>query len=221
MVKPFSAIAVVCATVSIPRASPDTTVYPSATQSFASFAARRLPSSVGFRVPTMAMQGVLTRSHRPRKYSSSTGCAASRSRFGYSPAPCTRTPKCRIPASRMAPSASRAYFALSASDTKSEGTEPGCSRKVSASDLNHIPSRDHNASYAPSSRFGEMARSAKLDAAGFWKRSVIWAAFAASYLYKYTAPVAWNPCRDCSLECPTTHRTTRRRDETFVQAMWG
>src|ERR1700726_3854111 len=85
-----------------------------------------------------------------------------------------RIPKCLSPASRIAPSARREYFSTSAFETKSDGIAPSCSRKPAAIDLNHAPSCAQSASYAPSSRIGETARSAKsAEAAACEKRSSV------------------------------------------------
>ena len=165
MVCPPSASAVPWATVSMPRASPETTVRPSATHSRARRAARRRPCAEGARVPTMATDGVSASAQRPRKYSSATGWAASCSRGGYSPVPCTRTPKCRMPATRMAASASCAQRRPSAGGTKSEGRDPGWSRNSAAMARKPLPGLHHSASYAPSSRIGERVRAGRTGAA--------------------------------------------------------
>src|SRR5882762_9169940 len=98
-----------------------------------------------------------------------------------------RIPKCLIPASRIAPSARREYLSMSAFETKSDGIAPSCSRKPAAIDLNHAPACAQSASYAPSSRIGETARSAKsAEAAACEKRSSVMGRYYKHILYRRT-----------------------------------
>src|ERR1700722_8349633 len=76
---------------------------------------------------------------------------------------------------------------MSAFETKSDGIAPSCSRKPAAIDLNHAPSRAQSASYAPSSRIGETARSAKFaEAAACEKRSSVMDRYYKHILYRRT-----------------------------------
>ena len=81
----------------------------------------------------------------PWKYNNSTGCLASRS-FVDTRRSMDTDSEVLDAAARIVPRAMREYCSASPEETKSDGTDPGCCRKISASDLNVVPSFAHSAS---------------------------------------------------------------------------
>src|ERR1700679_2446702 len=128
-----------------------------------------------------------------------------------------RIPKCLIPALRIAPRARREYLSMSVFEAKSDGIAPSCSRKPAAIDLNHAPSRAQSASYAPSSRIGETARSAKsAEAAAREKRSSVMGRYYKRLLYRRT--VTYGPRTLKRISSPNEFRLFWPKHPCYLQA---
>jgi hypothetical protein len=82
MVEPGALSAASCASPSMPRASPLTTVMPQRESAAAKARAFTAPAGVGLRLPTTASAGPCNNSARPLTNSSGGGSAVLRSKYG-------------------------------------------------------------------------------------------------------------------------------------------